>query len=507
MVKRAQKKLAASVSVQLQRNLPPKSMSLDSALAMVDQMFNARSLNDVERICRQLIRQIPTVEAVYSPLFAVLNELGRFPELEILAQECLAQNKRSLTAMHSLSVALRKRQAHADAEKVLEKALKIEPANPRTINQMGILQKEQGKLDAALTCFNRCIAIRPGFTEPYWNRADLYTDITDAELASMRAVAKKPGLSDIGKARLNYALARAYEHRKDFAQSLAYLHEGAAYKRKTVDYDHQHELDELRMIGEIFNARQLEKKVSCCDSEAPVFICGLPRSGTTLVEQILSSHPEVVAGDELSELMKATAQVLRVSDINDKFPLWVPTFSGKNWEKIAEIYLHKTASLQSARYFTDKMLVNYKALGLIHLVFPNAKIIHCLRHPLDNIMGCFKQLFGSGLGFSYDLDELSDMYIAYRNLMDHWHSVMPGKILDVCYEDIINDFDAELKRMLTYLDLPWSDACTHFHNNARPVLTTSSIQVRQPLFKTAVGSWRRYEAQLQPYVKKLSIWM
>ncbi|RYZ82878.1 MAG: sulfotransferase, partial [Moraxellaceae bacterium] len=234
-----------------------------------------------------------------------------------------------------------------------------------------------------------------------------------------------------------------------------------------------------------------------------IFICGMPRSGTTLVEQIVASHGRVTGGEELSELSKAAASVLNLKSVDKPFPDWASDLQGEDWYLIGQEYMRRTQNFHRTEYFTDKMPLNYKALGVVHLALPSAKIINCMRNPLDTVIGCYKQLFGDGLRFTYDLDELIEIYISYRKVMDHWKSQFPEKILDVHYENLVLNQESETRRMLDFLELDWSNDCLNFHKNSRPVYSASSSQVRQPIFKTSISGWRNYESQLEEVAQKL----
>jgi hypothetical protein len=229
----------------------------------------------------------------------------------------------------------------------------------------------------------------------------------------------------------------------------------------------------------------------------------MARSGTTLVEQILSSHSEVIAGDERPDLLNATAEHLHTKRNTEPYPYWAKGFNEQDWQAIGQRYLATTADLQGGKMFSDKWLSNYQAIGLIHLALPDAKIIHLQRRPMDNLFGCFKQLFGQGIGYSYDLVELAELYHAYRQVMTHWNEVLPGKILHIQYEELVTNQQQTTEKMLQFLSLDWDQNCLDFHRNKRPVKTVSSSQVRQPMSRQGIDSWRRYEDQLEPLRQRL----
>lgn len=238
----------------------------------------------------------------------------------------------------------------------------------------------------------------------------------------------------------------------------------------------------------------------------------MPRSGTTLAEQILSSHPRVVAGDELTDLPVATSEVLRERKISAPYPDWAAQLTAADWRNIGERYRALTAHLTEALrdgsgrpvFFTDKNLQNYKAVGLIHLALPDAKIIYCRRDPMDNLWGCYRQLFGDGLLFTYSQTELADTWHAANELMTYWQAQLPDKIFVLDYEALVADQETVTRQLLDFVGLPWDDACLAFYNNPRAVRTTSAAQVRSPLCADRLGQWRPFSEQLKPMQERLA---
>ncbi len=482
---------------------PSQSVSLSQAMNLLQHSLQIRKLSQVEFVARQIIDAYPALSQAYDALSTVLLYEGRYSELEKFCAACIQHCPQHVPAYINLSTALRSHQRHESAQQALNAALHIEPNNTTVLNYLATLHKECGELKQALITFNRVIEIDSTFCEAYWNRADLYKAITIAELINMEQLAANSELSNHEKAYFYYAIAAGYEHNNEFSKSFTYLQQGARFKHISLKGNHSDDLAAMARIPKIFNSKIFTDSTANNKSTAPIFICGLPRSGTTLIEHIISSHSEVTAGDELFELARATENYLRENSINAPYPDWVPNLTTESWRTIGQDYLKLTKHLQDTPYFTDKMPLNYKALGIIRLALPNAKIINCMRQPLDNLFGCYKQLFGDGLQFTYDLDELADTYIAYRNVMAHWHQSFPGKILDVHYEDLIQDQEGQTRRILEFLDLDWSEECLNFHRNPRIVHTVSNSQIRKPLFSSSVGRWRNYEKELAPLRKRL----
>ncbi len=232
-------------------------------------------------------------------------------------------------------------------------------------------------------------------------------------------------------------------------------------------------------------------------SPVPIFILGMPRSGSTLVEQILASHPQVLGAGELRTLDRLVHQGGGIEAL--------ATLQAEDCRRLGERYLADLRSLPAGKTrITDKMPGNFMYVGLIQLILPHAKIIHTMRDPVDTCLSCFSRLLSVGHHFSYDLAELGRYYRHYRELMDHWRSVLPaGTMLDVAYEDVVDDLEGQTRRMLEYLGLPWDERCLSFHKTVRPVVTASSVQVRRPLYRSGVARWRQYEAHLGPLLAEL----
>ena len=482
-------------------------MLCGEALRIAQQAKLAKNYERVEVIARQVISQVPAFVEPYTLLFDCLSLSARYDELASTADSCLKHNPRFIPALLSLSVAKRHMQQHDDAKALVEKAIKLDPSNARIRNHLGVIHKEKGDLDLALLEFDRCLAIDPSYVDARWNSADLRKSVSSTDVEAMSNLLSNPKITEASKVKLYFSLARAYEKREDYAESFSCLNAGSALKRKTLDFDLESELNEMTRARSIFT-RELLSANNTIETEGaasqPIFVCGLPRSGTTLVEQILSSHTEIIAADEINDLMHATATTLRRHGVAGEFPEWVPDLPVSAWQQIAASYMASTRKYQGRTYFTDKMLANYKAIGIIQMAFPKAKIVHCSRNPLDTMLGGFRQLFRDGLAFTYDLQEFVEVYKAYRALMAHWEEVLPGVIYTVNYADLVNHFEQETQALIDYIGLPWQADCLSFHLNKRAVRTTSAVQVRSPLFKDGLDTWKKYQSELAPYAEQLT---
>jgi hypothetical protein len=229
----------------------------------------------------------------------------------------------------------------------------------------------------------------------------------------------------------------------------------------------------------------------------PILVVGLPRSGSTLIEQILASHSRVDGTHELGDLVRAVQVIRKEHNRRGRFPEMLKNLSLEQWRRIGEEYLQRTEiHREGAPFFVDKNPNNFVYTGILKLAIPNAKIINARRHPMDSCLGSFKQLFASGQPFTYDMTELCEYYLQYQRLMDHWHEVLPGFVLDVQYEEVVADLETQVRRILDFCGLPFEEACLRFHETERAVKTASSEQVRQPIYSSSVNLWRKYEAHL-----------
>jgi hypothetical protein len=289
---------------------------------------------------------------------------------------------------------------------------------------------------------------------------------------------------------LYYALYRAFEDIGDHDRAFAYLKRGSDLKRLTIPYDQAQSRLHLDRMKDMFTPAFIEQfKGRGDDSDLPVFIVGMPRSGTTLTEQIISAHPDTYGAGELIDLNVAEMSL-------------GGTFTPENAALLGKTYINRIRKLApDALRITDKMPGNYYRIGMIAAALPHAKIIHCRRNPIDTCLSCYKQLFARGQYWSYTLEDLGHFYQVYEEMMDHWRTVLPGRFLEVDYEATVNDFEHQARSMINHVGLPWHPACLEPHKNKRTVLTASKTQVIQPVYKTAVESWRIYEKHLQPLIR------
>jgi tetratricopeptide (TPR) repeat protein len=376
----------------------------------------------------------------------------------------------------------------------------LEPDMPGIHMSYAHVLKALGQQPGALREYRAAIALKPDFGEVYWSMANLKVfRFEPEEVVAMEEQLERQDLPESSVIHFQFALGKACEDAGDYDRAWKHYQAGNLRQRPLVSFDPV--AFELRheKIREVFSREFLENHAGQgCRSDAPIFIVGLPRSGSTLLEQILASHSQVEGTLELPVLGEIAVATGRYRREDREYPEAVRYLGGQDFRAYGEQYLEATRVYRTTDRprFTDKLPNNFSHVGFAHLILPDARIINARRHPLDSCLGSYKQLFGKGQHFTYDVNELLLYYRQYHETMQHWHRVLPGKVLDVHYEDTVGDFESQVRRILAHCGLPFEDACLRFHETQRPVRTASSEQVRQPLYTRSIGTWRRYEKHL-----------
>jgi tetratricopeptide (TPR) repeat protein len=406
--------------------------------------------------------------------------------------------------MSRLSEAYTQCGAFEAAERCGRRAAQLDPDEPAIRYNFASSLIATGKLEESEREFNRLIERAPHDYDAYYNRATLRKQTAgDNHVAEIRRMLKAPKRTRMGEVQLNYALALELENLGEYPESFEALTRGAQARRAMMAYRVEGDVATMARIAEVFDAGFFAGARQRDDSEGAVFVLGFPRSGTTLVDRILSAHPQVESLGELNDWPLALTGLTRGSA--SKFDM-VANSAALDMRKLAADYLLRVAQRRSDHlFFIDKTPANFLYIGLIAAALPKARIIHLNRDPMDNALGMYKALFRMGYPFSYDFADLAQYMRAKDRLMQHWRTVLPGRILDVHYEDIIADQEGETRRLLAHLGVEWDPACLDFHTNASPSATASAAQVRQPLYRGAVGRWRRYERELAPLAAMLGV--
>jgi len=441
------------------------------------------------------------------------NDLANFHMKQDRYEEALEQVRHALELdprmAHSHVMRgniLSKAQRHEESLAAYREALDISPLNPGALSGLGHVLKTIGRQQESIEAYRQCIHAHPHFGEAYWSLANLKTfEFEDDEVEVMERMVEEEHLADEPKVNFYLSLGKHYENRGDYDRAFENFRRGNDLRRGHEVYDPvQTQVIHDRII-EVFGRGFFEQREGWGDPDpSPILIVGLPRSGSTLIEQILASHSMVEGTMELPDLGRTIAGLSMKSPGGSEYPEAVLPLDEGRVRGLGRSYLQATMRYRTPLpRFIDKMPNNFAAIGFLHLILPNARVIDARRHPLDSCLGSYKQLFFKGQSFTYDQFELGDYYLEYRRLMDHWHHVLPGKVLDVHYEDMVADQETQTRRILDYLGLPWEDQCLRFYETERAINTASSEQVRQPIYTRAVHFWRNYEHHLGELIETL----
>lgn len=393
------------------------------------------------------------------------------------------------------------------AQAWFEQAVLMAPRESHYWVNLALARQANGDLEGAEQAFDLALEHNPDEHEAALHRSRLRKQLPENNhLSQLQNALSRHSGSWRGEMTLHYALAKEYEDLGDHESSFHHLQSGSGLRRSHMRHDARGDLQAMDKIMRVFNSEFLANPALACDNAEPIFIVGLPRTGTTLVERILGSHSEVLAAGELNNFAEnLTAQVVKPSverpANRDEF---IAASACIDYQTLGADYVQSTRPhTGSTAHFIDKLPLNFLYCGLIARALPQAKIIHLCRHPMDTCYAIYKTLFKQAYPFSYDLEELADYYLAYHQLMQHWHQVMPGKILDVSYEGLTADFEPQCRRLLAHCELPWEQQCLDFHQSSAPSMTASLAQVRQPVYTSSIGRWRNYSEQLKPLRSRL----
>jgi tetratricopeptide (TPR) repeat protein len=449
---------------------------------------------------------LPNDAAARTALGNTLHRLDRTEEAIAQYEKALAASPAHAEAHTSLGNTVHRLGRTDEAIGHFRRALAIDASDPAIHSSLGGALVALGRTSEASQAFERAIALAPRQVGFFWNLASARRfSADDRYFAAMLELAENMNaLESEEQIDLHFALGKAFADIGDDARSFEHLLRGNALKRQQITYDEDKARQRLERIRGVFTAELLrDKRGLGCPSAAPIFIVGMPRSGTTLIEQILASHPQAVGAGELREMANLAGRIGSADAV--AFPEAVQELSGEELRRIGERYVQAVSRLApDAERIADKMPGNFSLAGLIHLVLPNARIIHACRDPRDTAFSCFSLLFSGTLEFTYDLAELGRYYSAYLKLMAHWREALPqGIMLEVQYEDVVRDLEGQARRIIAHCGLEWDAACLSFYKTERSVRTASATQVRQPIYQTSIGRWRRHEAQLQPLLREL----
>lgn len=521
-------------SVRLDPTNPVVFGNLGNVLRLLDQPGKAIRAYD------SAIRLQPEFAECWSNLAAALNETGQHEAglkaaakaIELNPRLAQAYNNRGdiyleqaryTEAMQSYEKAVELDPAYTaalinmarvqrdidDSEagmQTLEAVLRREPENADALHVMGVLHEQMGDRESAASCFKRAIAIVPDMTVSHYNLAQIRgRPSSDEELRAMLDLWESDELSSTSRMHLAYGLYRVFEQRERYDEAFARLAEGNRIKALTSSYDDREVADYLaESVAGIENLlSRLGVEAGDAD-DRPVFVIGMPRSGTSLTEQILASHSEISGAGEVSYAFDTVHRINSMT--GQSYPTNLRALTAEQLRELGEYYMSCHAEHNKAtRYLVDKSPLNFQYLGLLAMALPNARFVHCHRDPIANCFAIHRIPFDKRQAYAHDLAALGQYYNRYRALMRDWHRLFPGRILDVRYEDTVADIDAQARRMLGFLELGFEDSVLDFYKTKRLVKTPSASQVREPIYKDAIAMWKNYEKHLGPLIEKLKV--
>ncbi len=527
---------AIQVQAQLERlqKLPPP------LVAAMDLIAQGRLLK-AEDICRQFLQKIPNHVEGMRLLADIGLRLGVLDDADFLLESALAFEPDNVQVRIDFVKALAKRQKfqqaleqakfllerspknpqfrsmvaiesmrigdYKTALSVFDDVLRQIPGDPGTLTSKGHAYKTCGAYEDSVSSYQAAIASQPHYGEAWYSLANLKVySFGDDEIEAMRAQLDL-NLSHMDQVHLCFALGKAYEDKEEFETSFEYYERGNKLKKSQSRYDAGQMSADLRSQHDVCTSEFFDQnKGTGYDAPDPIFVVGLPRAGSTLLEQILSSHSQVDGTLELPNMLALSQRLRRRGrqDGQDEYPQLLASLSAAELREFGEQYIADTRiHRHGAAFFLDKMPNNFRHISLIHMILPNAKIIDARREPMACCFSGFKQLFAEGQEFTYDLSDAGQYYRDYVELMEHWDTVLPGKVLQVQYEDVVADIDTQVRRLLDYCGLPFEDACIDFHQTERSVRTPSSEQVRQPIYTSGLEQWRHFEPWLTPLKEAL----
>ena len=518
-------------------------MSAAEQEARVVQLIRDRQYRDAAEACDQMNQQYPDYESGWytashlamllkEPILAVraidralvispgrpewllqrvecLGALGDLNEARITAEQISGHLFQSAEVSAAFAFSLSRLGLYEDARRQYAQAIKLEPEQSSNYYNLATVERFLGDAEAAQAALTRCLALDPDDEDAHFLRAGLKTqtdednNVDDLQAAYIRAEGQPPK-----RVRICYALSKELEDMGDYDRSFEYLSEGSSLRRSGFKYTLQNDLDAIQSIRETYSADVFDGRIEGHVNAEPIFVIGMPRTGTTLVERILSSHSVVQSAGELStfsvELAKHCQRLNR--DMPEKPSDLVPRSIGVNFEELGAAYIASARPKSTATaHFIDKLPLNFLYAGLIHLALPKAKIVLLERDPMDAFYAVYKTLFEGIYPFSYGLTELGEYFLAYRELIDHWQTVMPGVVHVVKYEDLVTEPKPVVENLLSYCGLSYEEACLKYYENNEAVTTASAVQVRDNFFQSSIGKWRNYEKQLAPVAEMLGI--
>ena len=475
--------------------------NIDALRFMGILAFKSGNHDIAEAMFTRALQVDPTYTLVWANLAQVFSVTGQLDKAKKSFKNILNMEPKNGLIWAEYGTVLTKLARYSDGKDAYLKALKFKPNSPRVYLSLGHVYKTMGEIDNSINSYKSTIKQNNLSGEAYWSLANLKTySFTKDEIKNMEATLDTE-ISDIERCQMHFALGKAYEVKKDYNNSFINYSKGNRVKKRLIKYSSRETSEKTKKVLDFFNEDNISSlsNSSTLDRD-PIFVLGMPRSGSTLVDQIISSHSMVDGTQELPNIIKIAAELNNDSD--DNYPEVLEDFKSNELSALGLDYIKETKwARESAPFFIDKMPNNFIHIGLIKTILPNAKIIDTRRDAMDTCFSCFKQFFARGQLFTYSLEDLGNYYVDYIKAMNHWHKVYGEDIYTVHYDNVINNTESTIRELIEYCELPFEDNCLEFYKSSRPVKTPSAEQVRQPIYKSGLNYWKNYEDFLSPLKK------
>lgn len=436
-----------------------------------------------------------------------LQLAGDYSQAETIYEDVLSQNPDQQDAVHLLGLVRMEQDRDDEAVQLMERALALYPKASHFHHNIAGLYRRMGRLQEAESQFRQAIELKPDYGEAYQGLAEMVKfQAGDPLIEMINTQLQHPDLADNVRSYFHFAAGKICDDIGHYPSAFKHFTEGNRLADRQFDSARFRQM--VKDLLYVYSPAQVQRQAgSGIDSEVPTFILGMPRSGTTLVEQILASHSVVFGAGELNEMKFVASHASKISNFRHDYPNSVPGLTAEHYQQLGSAYLNRVQALAKGDYqrIIDKHPLNFQFIGLILGLFPKARIIHTVRNPLDTCLSCFFQNFTKGQDYSFDIKVLGHFYNDYRRLMQHWQQLFPGRIHTVHYEKLLDDQEAETRRLLDYMGLDFEPACIEFHKTRRKVSTASFLQVRQPIYKTSKQRWRNYRNELRELAEIIGI--
>lgn len=487
--------------------LADRALTLDPEC--VDARFNrSRALQLLERLdeaadgFRQALELDPDHVPSLTELGCVCRDQEELDAAEELLTRAIDLEPRCVRALDGLGHVYGQRGEDERAVETWQLALEVEPRAPAVLTSLGITLVQVGRADDGRSFLQRAIEAVPRHAEAHLALAQAgKVQADDPEIVRLESLVDADSIPDEDRAKLHFSLGKCYEDTGRYEQAFEQYRSGNELKRNLIDFDAGRVRTHVSSLIEYFSAERIcefAERVGS-PSELPVFVVGMPRSGTTLVEQILASHPDVHGAGELPHVEQLVTRMPAMASPRAAWPHCLDRIDDEELQRLASEHVDRLRELNPhAQRVVDKMPKNAFHLGLIRMLFPQARIVHCRRDPLDICMSCYTRYFAKGQPFSWHLTELGEYYREYDRLSRYWNDVVPGPMLELAYEDVTSNQEDTTRRLIDFLGLPWDNACLDFHQSSRRV-RTNPVQVRQPIYRSSVARWKRFE----PWIAEL----